>query len=171
MHMSIHIRPGHPDDFAALQEIESDAAQTFHEQHTGIASSDGDCTAADFQRALDEATLLVAEDAAGDAVGFLMVWRVDGTAHLREMDVLRSARGLGVGRALLAAAESWAAGAGYRECTLTTFLHVAWNGPFYERLGFSFFTPGDAYPEIRQLCEAEADHFPGHPRGAMRKAL
>lgn len=171
--MSIRIRRGVRADVGVLQEIELDAGVTFGEVGMDAVVADGASAVADFERALGEGVLLVAEEAGGGAVvGFLMVWRVDGTAHLREMDVLRRARGLGLGRALIAAGEAWAREAGYKECTLTTFADVAWNGPFYGRLGYEVFAPGAAgYGELGAMLTVEGAHFAGHARVAMRKVL
>ena len=42
----------------------------------------------------------------------------------------------GLGARLVVAACRWAARQGYEGVTLTTFRDVAWNQPFYTRLGF-----------------------------------
>lgn len=42
----------------------------------------------------------------------------------------------GVGAALVCVVCAWAAQAGHRSLTLTTFRHLPWNMPFYTRLGF-----------------------------------
>ena len=49
----------------------------------------------------------------------------------------------------------WARDAGYEAVTLNTARDVAWNMPFYERLGFEEVLPSDWTPAIRAVFEAE----------------
>ena len=63
-------------------------------------------------------------------------------------------------RTLIAAAEDWARGQGHRGLSLTTFIDVPWNGPWYAKQGFA------PYPA--------ADWPPGHAeiwRGQLASAL
>jgi len=165
------IRTATPQDFPALAAIEADAGESFTALDPTFYLGDGGCTAADFQRGLDEATLLLAEDDHGVPLGFLLLWRIDNTAHIRELDVLRANQGQGLGRQLMAQAERWAADNDYTEITLTTFCDVPWNAPYYTRLGYTPYTPATEHPTIANLLEAEASHFPGYARVSMRKAL
>jgi hypothetical protein len=70
---------------------------------------------------------------------------------------------------LVAAVCDWARFQGYGAVTLTTFRDVAWNGPFYARMGFGVLddlTPG--LQAIRDHERAIGDDDLG-PRIAMRK--
>jgi hypothetical protein len=85
---------------------------------------------------------------------------------------MRAHQGLGIGRALIAAAEAQAAADGHAEVTLTTYLEVPWNAPFYRRLGFADFVPGPDRPDLLKVQADEAAWgFARWPRGAMRKPL
>jgi hypothetical protein len=56
--------------------------------------------------------------------------------------------------------------------TLTTYRDVAWNAPFYRRLGYREFAPGPDRPALLALIEKEAKWgFAARPRLAMRKPL
>lgn len=69
----------------------------------------------------DDVTLLVARSDAGDALGMVaLVESTDGFGELKRMYVHDRARGLGVGDALLAAAETLARSAGIRTLRLET---------------------------------------------------
>jgi GNAT superfamily N-acetyltransferase len=164
-------RTATPQDFPALIAIEADAGESFTALDPTFNMGDGGCTPEDFQRGLDEATLLVAEDDHGASLGFLLLWRIDNTAHIRELDVLRAHQGQALGRQLIAHAERWAADNGFTETTLTTFRDIPWNAPYYTRLGYTPYTPSPDHPTIAHMLKAEAAHFPTHPRIAMRKQL
>ncbi|MBN1531710.1 MAG: GNAT family N-acetyltransferase [Spirochaetes bacterium] len=89
-------------------------------------------------------------------VGFALVTMIArGHPHLQEMDVLPGHGRRGLGTALLRAVCAWASEKGYREITLTTFRAVAWNMPFYGRLGFVE-VPGELQgPELREIVKDE----------------
>ena len=102
----------------------------------------------DFWEAQAQGRLWVA--LAGDApVGFAHVEILgSGTAHLEEIDVHPDHGRRGLGTRLVAAVCEWAASAGYRELTLTTFRDVPWNMPFYARLGFQEVPAGELSAEL-----------------------
>ena len=63
----------------------------------------------------------------------------------------------GLGRALVLEVACWARGAGFACLTLTTFRHLAFNGPFYESLGFEPIPFALQGPEIRATLAEEAE--------------
>jgi GNAT superfamily N-acetyltransferase len=87
------------------------------------------------------AAVLLAERA-GDAIGLITVHLRDTINHeeplaqLTALVVAGRARGQGVGRALVAAAERWARGRGARRVVVSTALDRADAHHFYEGLGF-----------------------------------
>jgi GNAT superfamily N-acetyltransferase len=90
----------------------------------------------ELRAAHDAGLLWVARASTGPVVGFAIVDLLAGGPHLEEIDVHPDHGRRGVGRALVEAVLDWAWAAGHRIVTLTTFRDVAWNAPFYERLGF-----------------------------------
>ena len=91
---------------------------------------------------------LVAVDAAGMPVGYAVARPLGVHLHLRELavDPLHGRKGLGgalVGAVLAAARKAGKAGV-----SLSTFRAVAFNRPFYERLGFAELSPSDAPPAL-----------------------
>jgi len=62
-------------------------------------------------------------------------------AHLEQVSVDPAYTGQQLGRLLVEQAVAWARGHDYPAITLTTFTDVAWNGPWYTRLGFSAVEP------------------------------
>ena len=56
--------------------------------------------------------------------------------HLEELDVHPDHGRKGLGRKLVQTVLDWARDEGYPAVTLTTFIHLPWNAPFYETFGF-----------------------------------
>jgi len=89
-------------------------------------------------------------------VGFAhVVLRDDGVPHLEEIDVHPAYGRRGLGAGLVRAVCEWAAAGGHREITLTTFRDVAWNAPFYARLGFVIVDRDDWPPAIAAIVDGE----------------
>lgn len=108
----------------------------------------------------------------GAVAGFIMVIPLDRAAHIFEAAVLAEFQGRGVGKQLVATAETYARQHGYAEMTLTTYRDVPWNAPFYERLGYAVFNPDRARPQLQALMADEvAQGFAAAPRVAMWKTL
>lgn len=108
----------------------------------------------ELEHALGAGLLWVARDAAGAPVGFALVELLD-EPHLEEIDVDPAHGRRGLGRALLAVVLAWARGAGHAGITLTTFRDVAWNAPFYARLGFRALGPGEIRPGLAATMREE----------------
>jgi GNAT superfamily N-acetyltransferase len=88
------------------------------------------------------ATVLIAEDDRGRQLGFIHLsadrdYYLQGSCgHVGDIVVAPEARGRGVGRALLAAAEQWSRDRGYRLLTLNVFLENRGPQSLYEEAGF-----------------------------------
>ncbi len=102
------------------------------------------------------------------AVGVLVFDHKDGVRYIEQLSVRTEAQGRGVGRALLAHAQSIAAAEGL-PIFLTTYDHLPWNAPFYARHGFVR-VPEDARgPGLRSTLDAERAALPApEHRTAMR---
>jgi GNAT superfamily N-acetyltransferase len=89
-------------------------------------------------------------------VGFAHVEVLEPTvAHLEEIDVQPEHGRRGLGRRLVMAVCAWAATAGYRSVTLTTFRDVPWNMPFYARLGFEVIPSEELSPALLSVVHNE----------------
>jgi GNAT superfamily N-acetyltransferase len=160
---SDEIRVARPEEYDALRCIEEAADSAFAD--IGIGP---------FEQSEDENHLAQAAVVfvTGDpAVGFVCVEVVDGAAHIWQLSVHPRAARRGRGRALVNAVCDWARANGLPAVTLTTFRDVAWNGPFYAKLGFREL--GDLSPGLAAMRQHERfigdDNF--GPRVAMRKDL
>ena len=95
---------------------------------------------------------------AGDTpVGFALVEVLAGDLpHLEEIDVHPAHGRRGLGTALVRTICEWATTSGYSMVTLTTFRAVAWNFPFYSRLGFVEIPRESLRPELAAVISEEA---------------
>lgn len=90
-----------------------------------------------------ETSILVAEEPAGTIAGFIFsTTRQDYftgklQAHIEVLTVNEGARGKGVARGLIDAAEGWARGRGYSNVTLNVFAQNARAAAVYDKLGYS----------------------------------
>ena len=91
--------------------------------------------------------------------------------HIWELAVQVDSQGKGVGTALMRHVIDLAA-TRYSGLTLTTFKDVAFNAPFYERLGFSRIEDVSVEPRLAEVLAAEQAHgLPIEDRCAMRLVL
>jgi GNAT superfamily N-acetyltransferase len=166
------IAPARPEHAAALPAIEIEAAALFPQEDLPAELRRDTTPVSEFEQAARAGRLWVALDASGAPVGFAVVTRVDGAAHLLEMDVLPAHGRRGLGTGLVRAVVTWARRRGLPSVTLTTFRHLAWNGPFYRRLGFEELNEAQLTPGLREhLAQEVADGLEGAKRVVMRLDL
>ena len=90
-------------------------------------------------------------------VGFALVEMLGPRVpHLEEVDVHPAHGRHGIGTALVRMVCRWTATMGYAGITLTTFRAVAWNMPFYARLGFVEVAAADLTPAVATVVRDEA---------------
>lgn len=106
----------------------------------------------------------------GEVVGYALASVVDGEGHLDQVSVDPDAQGHGIGRSLVHEVLDWSQREGHHGVTLTTFVDVSWNGPWYERHGFRFLDDEELGPELHLVRERERDAgLDVRPRSAMRR--
>ena len=140
--MTVSIRQARPEDAAALVEL---GATIGREPEAWLLNTDGWRTVGEERRYLralrrhPDAAVYVAEDD-GEIVGRLSVARDPHSAsrHVADLGLMVAAshRRLGIGRALLERAATWARDAGVEKLELHVF---PWNEPairLYEQFGF-----------------------------------
>lgn len=141
--MPVLVRPAVPRDLPALQGLE-DAADRMLFALLGADAWESAPTGE--ERAAQPGLLLVAEDAAtASVVGFVHVLEVDDEAHLEQVSVLPKHGRQRIGTRLVEATVDEARERGYVDLTLRTYADVAFNAPFYARLGFEESQPATAF--------------------------
>ena len=155
---SYTIRPARPDEHDTFPAIERAAAAQF--RATAFAAmADAPLASEHLAGARDRAWVAVAR-------------RLDGAAHLHELDVHPAHARRGLGRLLIEAVAAWARQEGLRAVTLTTFRDIPWNAPYYGRLGFRPLDDAELGPGLRALRESEtAVGLPSSDRLCMRLQL
>lgn len=165
------IRPATADDIEVMRAIEVDAGERFRSIGLDVIADDEPPTDQELHRHLADDTAWVAESA-GRVVGYATASVVDGDGHLDQVSILGSAAGRGIGRALVDRVVTWTHEAGRPALTLTTFRDVAWNGPYYERLGFRQLAEDELGPELAALRRSEvAAGIEVLPRVAMARPV
>lgn len=96
----------------------------------------------------------------GQIVGFASLDVLDGAAYLDQLSVHRVSMRRGIGRFLLRRAYTWARYMGSSVLFLTTYGHVPWNRPFYEREGFSVVAEPECGPAVRHHLEEQRRALP-----------
>jgi GNAT superfamily N-acetyltransferase len=153
------IRLAEPEDVALLPSVERRAVRLFENwlTETGLTLEilDQVSSVDELEDALARGQLWVAVSVRDGPVGFAQVVILDQTAHLDELDVVPEYGRSGIGSRLLQTVCDWARKAGYEKVTLSTFKHVPWNAPFYERRGFVAVDSESLPPQHIELVTAE----------------
>lgn len=166
------IRDAALDDLEALRVIEVRAGRIFAD--FGLAEVAGhEAPPADVLAKHQRAGMMwVADDEAGAPIAYLVAEPVDGTLHIKQVSVDPDHARRGLGRDLIEYAAGWGAEHGYPSLTLTTFVELPWNGPYYERLGFRYLADDEVTPGLRAIRQAEADFgLDKWPRACMIRPL
>jgi GNAT superfamily N-acetyltransferase len=116
--------------------------------------------------------LFFAINSSGVRVGFAALDVLDGTPYLDQLSVRRAAMQKGAGRFLLSHAVAWATEQLATHLWLTTYGHLAWNRPFYEREGFVVVPEEGCSLGVRHHLAAQRQALPApEHRIAMRRTL
>ena len=166
------IRPAHGDELPLLIEIERAAGAAFRDLGMDAVADDDPGSVEELAafQCLDCA--LVYCDEQDRPVAYLLLGVIDGRAHVEQVSVHPSHSRRGIGRQLIEAADEWACEHDLAGLALTTYAHVPWNAPYYERLGFHALAEPDVPPELRAVREHEAERgLDAWPRVVMVRAL
>ena len=145
------------DDLLQLPAIQKAATDVFPLEDVPRELRGGGLPLEFFEQAMGAGRLWVARELeCAEPVGFAAASLIDASAHLYELDVLPAHARRGLGRALVLQVACWAREAGFAWLTLTTFRHLAFNGPFYQSLGFEPIPVALQGPEIRATLAQEA---------------
>jgi GNAT superfamily N-acetyltransferase len=165
--LQFFIRAPSREELRVLQDVEVEATQRFDELPE-LGEVPGDITPIEELEEAWEAGHVWIPEVDGEIAGYACGVPLDGFFHLEEISVLQKYGQRGLGRALVEFVIEEARRAGMRGVTLTTFRDVAWNAPFYARIGFRVLEPDDVGPGLLEAIDDEARRgLPAHLRVAM----
>lgn len=168
----ITLAPTAREDIDALPDVERAAARRFAILPELAWIADGPVQDRHQHRACADAGQSFVARTGDQPVGFILTQPMEASLFILELSVHPDWQGKGIGRALLNAAAESAHQQGFTALTLTTFLQVPWNAPFYTGLGFEMLEDRALTPELRERREAETAHgLAWESRCAMRLLL
>jgi GNAT superfamily N-acetyltransferase len=114
----------------------------------------------------------LAVDESGVCLGFAALDSLDGEPYLDQLAVQRAFMRRGVGQLLLEQAVAWAERQKGDALRLTTYAHLPFNRPYYERHGFVVVAEVECGSGIRHHLEEQRRALPTpSERVAMRRSL
>ncbi|POS83102.1 hypothetical protein EPUL_005014 [Erysiphe pulchra] len=167
------IRKGKISDIPHLRHVETSAGNRYRTIGLDVVADSNIVDSERLASMSDANHLWVAVDKFGP-IGFLCGEELDGNFHIVEVSVSHECQGRGIGKSLMATMlEQITTEHSFKSVTLTTYRSVAWNGPWYSRMGFGEVHPrllGSAYDSILETEEARYG-FDKHERCLMMKDL
>lgn len=164
------IRLAEPADLPHLQDIEVAAGSIFRTLGMDAIADDPPPPIALLESYRADGRAWVWATGSAPPVAYCLVDVVDGNAHIEQVSVHPDHRGQRIGASLIDHIAEWARDRGLPELTLTTFVGVPWNEPYYTRLGFGILADDDLGPGLRAVRNDEAAHgLDRWPRVAMTR--
>lgn len=165
------VRSARADELALVLDIDDDATRryTSHGFSLGLLATHPFAIAEQkrWEEALGAGLGRIAEQG-GLAAGVAILGIVDEAPYLDQLSVRFDQMGQGVGGALLEHALRWAAPRG--GLTLTTYRHLPWNRPFYEKRGLVEVPESAWGPELRAIVEAQRAALPDPDQRMVMRA-
>jgi GNAT superfamily N-acetyltransferase len=149
------IRPSLSEESPSLREIERLAGEVFRSIGMDWIADSDPMSVEVLEGYVRRGRSWVAVDEWDRPVGYVVVDLVDGNAHIEQISVLPEYQGRGLGKDLVEVVHAWAVEVGCPALTLTTFIHVPWNRPLYEHLGFVVVPEHELKPGLRGVREHE----------------
>src|ERR1044071_6081216 len=166
---SYNIRFASREELPLLQDIERAAGELFINTAYPFIATDDPISYELLYQQYEMGMVWVASNSDNTPVGFAVALPLDGLLHLEEIAVHPSHGKRGIGTKLVNAVCEWAKQKGYGAITLSTCRDIAWNGPFYSRLGFVVLTESGLSDGLREVREKEAvNGLPVKDRVCMR---
>lgn len=156
------------NDIPTLQTLEAAAAQRFLTvpELTILADSAVTNRQVHEQSIVHELAWLV-EDASERVLGFCYAQQLADSLYLAEISAHPAAQGMGVGHMLVTHIRKIAAKHGLAGVTLTTYTDIPWNGPWYQRQGFTVLDSSLFSSEMKDIVQHQATTIMLLPRCVM----
>ena len=166
--MPYRIKLAESENLSDLKEIELAAAELFFDDDLPAALKLDNTDLDEIEKARQENRLwLVIDNVSNKIFGFALLTHEDNQIHIKEIDVHPTHGQKGLGTRLLHNIIEWAKDQGYQFITLTTFRHLPWNVPFYQKVGFKIAKQSELRGRLAELFEEEAKGLDINNRVAM----
>jgi GNAT superfamily N-acetyltransferase len=157
--MSPTIRAPRANELQLLRDIEWAAGTLFADIGFAEVAADEPASVETLAEYVHDGRAWVITNGNNDTpVGYAIIDIVDGLAHLEQLSVVPEHGRKGLGAALINHIAAWAAQHHYDAVTLTTFVDIPWNAPFYAKHGFRVMADQEIGPELTDLRLHEAEH-------------
>lgn len=152
----INIRLATLSDIPSLEDVERSAANAFRvlPDYDPNASTVGTEL---LTKMAEDKKLWVATTDEDKPVGFVGCRGMDNFLYIHEISVAFDHQKQGIGRNLMITALNGAVQAGYSAAGLTTRRDIAWNMPFYKKLGFIEVKNPQEWPDLFTQLQKEID--------------
>ncbi|QNG19790.1 GNAT family N-acetyltransferase [Rhodococcus triatomae] len=164
------IRSAVSSDLPVLQQIEIAAGAPFRDIGMSSIADDPPPTLDELEEFLASGRIFVVADERDHPVAYALVALVDGCAHVEQISVHPSHAHQGLGARLLDRISAWAGEHALPALTLTTFVEVPWNAPYYRRLGFRPVSDSEMTPGLSAIRNAEV-RLDAWPRVTMTRPV
>jgi ribosomal protein S18 acetylase RimI-like enzyme len=151
------IRSARAEELPLLAQIERSAAALFLDTPYAFLANDEPLSLDFVRQRFQVGQVWVAVDPQNVVVGFAITRELDDTIYLQEMDVAPAHGRRGLGSALVETVCTWAQLQGYSAISLSTFRDLAWNAPFYSKLGFQILDESELTMGFQQFRRQEKE--------------
>jgi GNAT superfamily N-acetyltransferase len=168
----MHVRTASAAELPVLQDIERAAGLQFRDIGMPEVAEYNPLPLDELAQYQQAGRAWVAADPADQPIAYLLAHLADGNVHIDQVSVHPGSARAGVGRRLLEQLAHQASRDGIPALTLTTFVHVPWNAPYYIRCGFRILDEGELTPGLLAIRQQEASlGLDRWPRVCMRRDL
>lgn len=154
-------RKAQPDELHLLIAVDDAASELYYQAGLTFDLDDAhpfvQAESARWGESLAQGDVYVALDAKNTIVGFAVLAHKDGEPYLDQLSVHPTAMRQGIGAALLSMALGWSDG---RPLWLTTYSHLPWNKPYYEKYGFVEVSEAACAVEIQRILREQRAYLP-----------
>ncbi|TQV69917.1 GNAT family N-acetyltransferase [Exilibacterium tricleocarpae] len=155
------LRKAQPDELETLIAIDDEASTLYTNAglHISFANNHPFIVAESIRwaRAIEQELAHVAVNEHNQPVGFVVFCLVDGEPYLDQIAVHPDRMRQGAGTALLKLAITWS---GDQPLWLTTYSHLSWNKPYYERHDFVQMPENACGPQLREILRDQRSVLP-----------
>ncbi|MFO0553922.1 MAG: GNAT family N-acetyltransferase [Polyangiaceae bacterium] len=161
----LELRVARPDEFALILEIDNDSCRLYERFGVDLGITDEHPFAlaerARWRSSVERGAVFIARSrSTNEDVGFAACGFTDGAPYLDQLSVRLAAMQRGAGSLLIERSVSWARELGGADIWLTTYNHLPFNRPMYERRGFVVAPASEWGPDLAHHVDEQRRALP-----------